>query len=482
MIVCACNQGPPVSPTSPTPIATTGSLVWYRCGGSFQCSSVTVPLDYSNPSRGTIDIAISRLPATNPSQRIGSLLINPGGPGASGVDYLRNRGLHQLLLLNRRFDLVSWDPRGVGRSSPVRCLTDKQRDANTLIDPVLDDPTEKQAYLQEAQALARACEQNSGSLLPYVDTASAARDMDIIRAALDESKVTYLGFSYGTFLGEVYAHLYPTHVRALVLDGVVDSTVPADQWLVQRAAGVERNLQAFYAYCRSRFGCLFGASGDPSGRLTAFLQRLETKPLPVRNRKLTRGMALTAILSYVVFPNAWDALSSALNAADDGDGSALMLIYDAAVGRHSDGTYTRGESDAATAINCLDDRPIAGDLATYDDLGTQLSAASPIFGPAFQYSLAVCSVWPVKPKHLLDLAVQGAPPILLVGADGDPLTPLSDAQAVSRRIPGSVVLTRIGVGHTSYSESACVQTAVNQYLSNLTLPASGTACESDATP
>ena len=480
ILVCACDPTSiGATPASPSPVIRNGSQIWYGCGGSFQCTSVPVPLDYSDPSRGAINIAVTRIRTTGTSNRIGSLLINPGGPGVSGIDFLRNMGLRELSTLRRRFDLVSFDPRGVGRSSPVRCLTDAQRDASSLVDPVLDDPQEEQAYMQGLQAYVRGCRQMSGRLLPFVDTVSAARDMDAIRGALGEERLTYFGISYGTFLGEVYAHLYPTHIRALALDAVVDSTIPGPEWLVGRAAGFESNLQAFFAYCVARTSCLFGSTGDPESRLMAFLQRLDSSPMPVRGRKLSRGTALFAISSNIVFPFAWDGLSSALNAADEGDGSALMLIYDTVVGRKANGSYS-GSGDATVAINCIDDRPILGDVAAYNTLGPQLANASPIFGPAIQHSLAACSLWPVKPKHLDDLTVAGAPPILLIGATGDPLTPLPYAQSVSKRIPGSVVLIRDGVGHGSYGSSLCIQVAVDAYLTDLTLPATGTVCQTDA--
>ena len=420
---------------------------------------------------------MTRIPATDTSDRLGSLLINPGGPGVSGIDFLRGTGLRELSTLRRRFDLVSFDPRGVGRSSPIRCLSDAQRVENSLIDPVLDDPQEKGTYFIGLQVYVHGCMQMSGRLLPYVDTVSAARDMDAIRGALAEEKLTYIGFSYGTFLGEVYAHLYPTHIRAFALDAVVDSTIPGPDWLVQRAAGLEANLQAFFAYCRARVSCLFASTGDPNARLNAFMQRLDSGPLSVRGRKLSRGDALIALSSYVVFPRDWDTLSTALNAADDGDGSELMLIYDTVVGRHANGSYTDGV-DATVAINCDDDRPIFGDLAGYENLAARLSSASPTFGLAIQFSLLACWTWPAK-KHLDDLTVTGAPPILLVGATGDPLTPLPYAQSVSKRIPGSVVLIRDGVGHGSYGNSLCVQVAVDAYLTDLAVPAPGTVCDSD---
>jgi pimeloyl-ACP methyl ester carboxylesterase len=238
ILLSACSRGSTASGAagSPSPSAGSGAqaLSWSSCGGGFQCGSLTVPLDYSNPNNGkTIKLALIRKPATDQANRIGSVLTNPGGPGASGIQYLRQAagGMGDL---NKRFDLVGFDPRGVGASAPIRCLNGPDEDAFNALDPVWDDPQEKAAGIQADQSFAAGCQQMSGDILPYVDTASAARDMDQIRAAVGDEKLTYLGFSYGTYLGEMYAHLFPTHVRALSLDGVIDPTVaPNDMLLAQ---------------------------------------------------------------------------------------------------------------------------------------------------------------------------------------------------------------------------------------------------------
>src|SRR5438105_10804746 len=221
---------------SPTPAH------WSGCGGSFQCATVKVPLDYSNPGGGSIEIATIRKPATDRSHRIGSLLLGIGNPGA-GVDYLRLNAVYYQSL-NKRFDLVGFDQRGVGRSTPVRCLSNAQIDALNDLDTVLDDPQEKQVFIAADIGIAQACQQAAANVLPFVDTASAARDLDMIRVSLGEAKLTYLGFDHATLLGETYAHLFPAHVRALAFDGVEDPSLAlTDQWL-QRAAGFEMLLQA----------------------------------------------------------------------------------------------------------------------------------------------------------------------------------------------------------------------------------------------
>ena len=237
----------------PSPIPTR----WSGCGGVLQCASVKVPLDYSNPGAGSIDIATIRKPATDPAHRIGSLVLGLGGPGVSGVDYVRQNSVFYSSL-NKRFDLVGFDQRGVGRSAAVHCFTNAQIDTLNDLDTVLDDPREKQVFTNAEMAVGQVCQQTSAKLLPFVDAASAARDLDAIRASLGESKLTYIGFGYGTLLGELFAKLYPTNVRAVVLDGVLDPAVGAtDVWL-QRAAGFDANLQAFLANCTASASCIFG--------------------------------------------------------------------------------------------------------------------------------------------------------------------------------------------------------------------------------
>ena len=465
-------------PPTPSPYSTPGSIVWTDCGGGFRCGTVAVPLDYSNPTRGTIKIGVIRRPAPHPSLRIGSLVINPGGPGISGISFLRASGA-QMTGLNARFDLVSFDPRGVGQSAPVVCVTDAQRDALNAVDPVLDDPTEKQTYVQAEQAFAAGCEKKSGRILPYVDIASAAKDMDVLRAALGDPKLSYLGFSYGTYLGEMYAQLFPTRIRALALDAVVDPSVGPLEWLPRQAAALDANLQGFMTYCTTHSLCQFGAAGDPEARLLLLLRRLDSHPIAVAHRMLTRSLALAGILDSLYSPFSWEVLSDALTAADGGEGQLLLTLADRFNRRHADGSYTN-EPDAAVAIGCSGFLHGTSDITAYDQLGPELTGASAVFGPALQYSLSICSRWPVKARQEPGpLSVDGAPPILLVGATEDPYTPYAFAQSVNKQLAGSVLLTRRGYGHPSYPQSQCVRDAVNTYLVYGTTPAPATVCASD---
>jgi len=456
----------------PTPVPAR----WSHCGGVFECANVRVPLDYSNPAAGSIEIATVRKPATDPAQRIGSLVLGFGGPGVSGIDLLRQNSVFYGTL-NTRFDLVGFDQRGTGRSSPVHCFTNSQIDALNYVDTVLDDPREKQAFVNAEMAIAQVCRQTSGKLLPFVDTASAARDLDAIRMAAGDARLTYLGFGYGTLLGEIYAHLFPTHVRAMVLDGVFDPGDSAtDMWL-QRAAGFEAALQSFLANCRASATCAFGDGGDPGARLTALMNRVDQNPMLVGSRMLGRRLAVAGVL-VGLDPRNRNQLDSALTDAANGDGKSLLALADANYGRQPDGSYSFNP-DASTATTCID-QPVPSDITVYDRLGPAMTAASPIFGPAFQYVPLGCAYWPVKSKSAVaPVTVAGAPPILIVGATHDPWWPYSWATSVNRALASSVLLTREGYGPLSYFRSGCIKLAVDSYVLRSTLPAGGTVCPSD---
>jgi len=478
LLAAGCTLNPKKAASS-SPTASPSKLTWIDCGGGFQCSTVQVALDYAHPEAGTIGIAISRKPATDKTRRIGSVLTNPGGPGASGIQFLRGE-VTGMANLNTRFDLIGFDPRGIGQSAPVRCLDGSQEDLFNALDPVLDDPNEKQTTIDADKNFAAGCKARSASVLPFVDTVSAARDMDVIRAALGDEKLTYLGFSYGTFLGQHYAHLFPTRVRALALDGVIDPTLTPNDLLYAQLVGFEQNLQSFLSDCRAHKTaaptCTYAQAGDPGAKLMDLMQRLDTTPLAVGNRSLTRGLAVIGVLTPLYDPSTWPYLDQALTLADRGNGTLLLRFSDLYLGRKADGTYDN-QTDANTAVNCAD-RPVPADVATYDALGPKFASASALFGPAFQYSNLICAYWPVKPKGSVGpITAVGAPPILLVGGTGDPATPLAWAKAVNNVLTGSVLLTRDGNGHVSYDKSACAKLIIDAYLIDLTVPPAGTVCK-----
>jgi len=479
IVIAACTRTSPTSSHSPSPVPSPipSSIAWTDCGGGFQCGTLQVPLDYEHPDTRKISLAMARVRAKDQATRIGSLLMNPGGPGESGIEFLRS-DVSSLSNLNRRFDLVTWDPRGVAGSTPVTCVDGPQEDAYLAIDSVLDDPQEKQAAIQADKDFAAGCQRRSGALLPFMDSGSTARDMDQIRQAVGDAQLTYLGFSYGTYIGQWYAHLFPTHVRALSLDGVVDPAVSANDSLLGQVVGFEENLKAFLADCRSRTSCGYGRTGDPGAKLNALMARLDATPLNVGSRQLTRSLAMTGLLVTLYDQSLWRYLDQGLTAAENGDGRILLLLADAYNHRNADGTYSNLFNGAFHSTYCLD-FPVPSDIAVYDRLGPAFVKASPLFGPWSQYSNLQCAYWPVKPKNQQGpLTVSGAPPILLVGGTNDPATPYAEAQSVNRQIQGSVLLTRQGNGHTSYDSSACAHAAEDAYLINLTLPAAGATCSS----
>ena len=475
-LVVACTVNSPTSSSSPTPPLVAGTINWTACAGGFQCGNLMVPLDYSNPAGRKISLALLKKPKAGTQSRIGSVLYNPGGPGESGVDYLRNDT--SIKDLNQRFDVVAWDPRGVGGSTRVSCVDNATLDSYLALDGVLDDPQEKSAAIQADKGFVAGCQRNSGFLLPFMDSATTARDMDQIRAALGDAKLTYIGFSYGTLLGQWYAHLFPTHVRALSLDGVVDPGVSANESNLRQLIGFEQNLQAFLTDCRSRATCAFGRYGDPATKLTDLMARLDANPINVGSRQLTRNLAMTGLLQTLYDQSLWTYLDQGLVTADRGDGRILLFFADYYNKRNSNGTYDAISNGGYAGAFCLD-FPSPSDIAYYDALQPAYDKASAFFGKWFQYSNLECGDWPVKLKGShTPLPIQDSPPILLVGGTNDPATPYVDAQSVNRQVSGSVLLTRQGNGHTSYGSSACSHAAEDAYLIDLTLPAAGAVCTS----
>ena len=473
-LLAACTFNKPAathSPTRPSP----SKIAWTDCGGGFQCGTLQVPLDYSRADGQKISLALLRKPATQASGRIGSLLMNPGGPGESGIEFLRS-DVASLRNLNARFDLVSWDPRGVAGSTPVTCVDDAELETYLALDTVIDDPQEKQAAVQAYKDFAAGCQRRSGDLLPFMDSESTARDMDRIRDAVGDDKLSYLGFSYGTFIGQWYAHLFPTRVRAMSLDGVVDPALPANESLLMQAAGFEKNLQANLSACSVRTTCRYAAPGSAMSKLNSLMASLDANPLRIGNRQLNRSLAMTGVLVTLYSQATWALLDQALTALDRGDGRILLQFADFYNQRKADGSHGNLFNGAYQSAYCLD-FTVPTDIAAYDALGPQFAKVAPFFGPWSQYGNLQCAYWPVKPRHTNQaLEAKGAPPILLVGGTNDPATPYSEAQSVNVQLDGSVLLTREGYGHTSYDSSVCAHAAEDSYLINLTLPAAGTTC------
>lgn len=485
------EPGGTVSP-SPTPAETVGgvakdlyafysqSVRWSACDGGFECATVEVPMDYADPSGGRIALAVKRLQATDPSQRIGSLLINPGGPGGSGVSLVESASYIFTPGVMAAYDVVGFDPRGVGGSTPVECVSAAELDELRAV--VYDTTTQegRDALRADMQRLGTACEEKTGEVLGFVDTVSAARDMDVLRAVLGDSELHYLGFSYGTALGAMYADLFPERVGRLVLDGAVDPALDFAELGYGQAAGFEAALRAYAADCLAGTSCpLTGSVDDAVFQVQRFFELVVGSPLPTSSgRDLTQPLAVSGVLLTLYDNQYWPILSEALRAAlEDRDGSQLLYLADLVADREADGTYSSNSTVAFTAINCLD-FPVNADPEFMDAEAARLREISPTFGQFLAYGEIACDVWPVDATGVREpLHAEGAAPILVVGTTGDPATPYAWAEAMADQLESARLLTFDGEGHTAYGRSnACIADAVDGYLLYGKVPAEGLVC------
>jgi pimeloyl-ACP methyl ester carboxylesterase len=461
-------------------------LTWRSCMGSVggeqvQCATLQVPLDYAHPGGPTIGLALDRLPATG--HRIGSLLVNPGGPGASGLQFMPQIAPLLTAGLRQHFDIIGFDPRGVGASDPVVCGTGPQIDRFLSVDADPVTPAGVNALVAADRAFAAGCRSHSGALLPHVGTVDAARDMDRIRQAVGDPKLNYLGFSYGTFLGATYADEYPTHIRAMVLDGAEDPSLGPIATVDTQAAAVDAELRSFFNWCASNPGsCSWHPAGGRSameGAVLSLISASRAHPLSVSGtrRQVGPSQVLYGMAEALYEPQTWAQLGQALGQASSGDGSGLLNLSDQYFERNSNGTYSN-LVDANNAIDC-EDAPWPSVSQVEAAVGTARSMA-PVFGEPNLYSGLLCSVWPYPASdHPHRITAPGSPPIVVVGSTGDPATPYAWAQALASQLSRGVLLTRVGEGHTGYISSQCVRDAVGAYLVDLKAPAPGTVCQSD---
>jgi pimeloyl-ACP methyl ester carboxylesterase len=449
-------------------------LTWTPCNGDLQCASLVVPVDYADPGGPTISIAVERHPAEDPSDRIGSLVINPGGPGVSGIDDMDNELSVLTPQLLDDFDIVTFDPRGVDRSDPVTCGETAGAPPSTLPDPVPTTPTAQTTTINGLKRYAAACEKASGGILPYVGSVDVARDIDRLRQALGDATLTYMGQSYGTLLGLTYASLFPTHVRAMVLDSVIDPALTFNQITEGQAEGFENDLDAFFSWCASAAACPWRPAGDPTDALLALIASSASAPVPAGNGRVAgAGELYDALLDGLYAQSDWPELGDALAADAAGQGAPVVAMSDR---YHANGS-TNG-SDAALAVDCLD-HPVSHDLAAYAHLADLLTASAPVFGPLLAWGEAACAVWPAPPTRTVGpVSAPGSPAILVVGTTNDPATPYVWAVNVAHELPHGVLLTRDGDDHVAYFYSSCVRDYVQSYLVSGVTPPAGTTCTS----
>jgi pimeloyl-ACP methyl ester carboxylesterase len=449
---------------------------WSDCGGGFECSTVTVPVDWAEPAGATLDLAVNRSRATG--SRIGSLLVNPGGPGVSGVGWLRTAVKVYGSALRSSFDLVGWDPRGVGQSSPIECLPNSELDAFSAVDVTPDTAAERADLEQEVTRFAAGCKQRSGPVLAHADTLSTVKDMDVLRAVLGDRTLTYFGGSYGTFLGAWYAQTFPWRVGRLVLDGAVNPAENAQGYTLGQTQGIDRALDAYLQDCLSQQSCpLRGTLAQAKDQLGALIENADASPLRTDSgRRLSQTLMTTGIIEGMYSVRYWPQLSQALTKALQGDGTGLLAMSDRYLQRDAKGQYTQ-TIQASSPIYCQD-HP---ETRTFDQIGKdaeQLAQQYPPLGGSVGWNAVGClaGLYPesMKPQQL---TAKGAAPILVVGTTGDPATPYEWAKALASQLSSGRLLTREGFGHTAYfSGNPCITSAVEAYLVAGTLPAEGTVC------
>ncbi|WP_406355219.1 alpha/beta hydrolase [Streptomyces sp. NBC_00658] len=450
-------------------------------GTKWKCANLKAPLDWADPKGDTIKLALIRATTSgDQSKRIGSLVFNFGGPGGSGVTTLPAFG-EDYAKLRTRYDLVSFDPRGVGRSAGVECESDDQLDEYFQQDATPDDSAEQKELLDNTKTFNASCEKNSGRTLPHLRTTDAARDMDLMRQVLGDDKLYYFGISYGTELGGVYAHLFPKNVGRAVFDAVVDPTQTSEQGSLGQAEGFQLALDNFADDCTSKTeDCPIGDSAqDVKDRIAKLLADLDSKPIPgVFPRQLTQTAATNGIAQALYSKDFWEYLTEGLEQAYDGDGKVLMLLSDSMNGRNQNGQYSNITA-ANISINCADDKP----RYTADYVESKLPEfrdASPLFGDYLAWGMVSCTDWAVAgAADHPDVSAPGAAPVLVVGNTGDPATPYEGAKKMVDALGKGVgvELTYKGQGHGAYdSGNKCVQDAVNGYLLEGTVPSAGTVC------
>ncbi|MBB3674554.1 alpha/beta hydrolase [Modestobacter versicolor] len=444
---------------------------------SFECGTTSVPVSYDDPDGGTLQLFLVKATLAGQANRIGSLVVNPGGPGQSATDAAIQSALTLPPDVLGRFDIVGVDPRGVGLSTPVECISDEQKDELFAADPRATDAAALEASFGRVDEVAEACAEKYKAALGAFDTVDSARDMDLVRQALGDEQLTYLGYSYGTTLGSTYAELFPENVRALVLDGAVDPDAGQQESAEAQAQGFEAAFENFAQNCTGLIsGCPLGP--DPRSYVNDVLAQSAATPIPSsrqgETRQATPGLVLNAVRSALYQPTAWPQLAQSLTNARNGDAAGILTLADTYTGRNDDGTYSN-VVDANVAVNCADtDEEFT--RAQVSGLIADWNAKYPLFGADAALGLYTCSAWDAPRTPLPERDAEGSAPILVIGTQGDPVTPLPGAVDMAEDLVSGVLLTWQGYGHTAYPKTDCVTAAVNAYLIDLTAPQDGLTC------
>ncbi|MEL7977197.1 alpha/beta hydrolase [Isoptericola sp. F-RaC21] len=460
------------------------TLEWKDCEDGLECATASAPLSWQDADAGSIELALVRNPADGKDPE-GSLLVNPGGPGASGVDFVRNDaqagGSTFGKKLQDAFDIVGFDPRGVQGSSGVTCFDDARKGESLAKDFDRSTDAGLEAMKAEYEAWNAACAENSGEVLGHVDTQSAARDMDMLRAVLGDDALNYLGFSYGTQLGATYAGLFPDRAGRLVLDGAIDTTLSSEEISHGQAVGFENALRAYVQDCQAGADCpLTGSVDDGMRQIRQVLDHAYERPYPTStsDRTVTQSLAFYGIAVTLYNQGSWPALTQGLDEAiNQGTGDVLLYLSDQYFDRNADGSYSSNSEEAMRAVSCLDDRATT-DVDQMRADAAAIEKDAPTMGSFFGYGGLTCAgaKYP-EVEQEFDVHAKGAPPIVVVGTTNDPATPYVWAEGLAKTLDSGTLLTYEGEGHTAYSPSRpCVADAVESYLVDGDVPKAGATC------
>lgn len=456
------------------------STKWDTCYENFECLSFQVPINYANIQEGSLEISALRYTAQDPSSRIGSLIVNPGGPGASGVDYAYNAEYIFSPDILDRYDIVGFDPRGVSRSAPIDCLNDTETDDNYASDSKIDNDKEFKQAIADSKDFIQQCLNKTENLTSFT-TANAARDMDILRELVGDQKLNYMGKSYGTYMGTFYAQFFPDKIGRFVLDGAVDPRISNFEQTKNQAVGFDKALQAFIADCIKETSCPLPQNQEAAtAALMKLWQSAEHNPLPLKNRKdkrvVTEAMLVigTASALYDSYEG-WPELKKAIKEAFDGYGDAYVALTDLYTGRQKDGTYPNNEFDSGAIIDCLD----FADDRTVEEIradSAKIAAVAPVFGPYISMGGLTCKYFTTPAPEKVTKTTTSAP-IVIIGTTGDPATPYAWAKGLARLLPNSRLVTFVGDGHTGQGRgNGCIDDAIDAYYLKGTLPAADLTC------
>jgi pimeloyl-ACP methyl ester carboxylesterase len=449
-------------------------------GMTYDCATVEVPRDWNNSSNGqNYDISVIRIRSKTQKNRIGSLLINPGGPGGSGVEFAVYLSYGEALgglptAITDRFDILGFDPRGVGRSEPVKCISDADQDANFGAPPDPASQAQFDSYVALTRKIVDGCGRKYGDQLVTFSTNQAAHDIHAIRQAIGDEKTTFLGFSYGTLLGATYAQQSPTEIRAMVLDGAIDPKQTYVQGSESQAKGFERAFTNFTAWCK-RTPAKCPIAPDARKAVTDAMAAAEKNPVPYSDgRKATAGWIFLAVISSLYTESGWNALAGAVSALNEGNPKGIFNLADQYAERKPDGSYSN-LFDANLAVNCADTKDVPG-IDEIRKLQGEWRAKYPLFGASLAVGMLSCSLWPGERDPYPAGPATGAPPIVVVGTTGDPATPYENTADLASMLGVGHVLTWEGEGHTAYPSTPCIVSAVDNYLIDLKVPQEGLRC------